>query len=544
MERRPALAGTSLTNPPLDGIVTPIVKRRWKFLLIAGILAAMALDVRTYLVWKSEQGKIGELAEELGLVKSDPEAVEEALKDPDSVLARMWLARALYRRVEAEIGDPAKHDDLVAPLEDVYSVAFEVWHERPVNCEAAALAGSARYLAWSLANDRRRVTEAKEWEGPLLAARELCPQDSSHIDMLGGAYLELWFYLSDGKKEIAKEVVRDALAQSDRLAELWLATAPTRPEAWELLPPRPSLWLEVQGLYAARGEWLSAIEAREHWREVSRLAAEESLVEAGSRAAKGERALARRILSRGVFNALPLESGSAPLVEQALVIWPDPPRPGRREWVLKPWLDWSLELCTVATCPLSSHAIARLGALIPDLPAPKQGQALLLGGQRALAEILEPSETGDPAWDPYWLTKARVMASSGDFEAVQEALERLGDRQGQRPLTWWAASVARSKGLGEASPDFQLGPWRSSGYTWVQEMAAQRELSGLTLVLPEVQTLLEVELDGTRLGPFPPQFGSRLELPQSLGAGPHHLLVRSTEEVKLSAPRTEISGRL
>lgn len=522
---------------------------RAALLLAAGTLAAASIHRVTALA--GERAALVESARELGV---DSPALLDALRradDPER--GRIALARALVvAALEGYPGDPEGSpgggeaaDRRRARLEEADRLARTVLARRPASWEAATLAGAATYLRWSLDRDPRLLQEYRTWEEPLLLARRLAPGKPDPERYLATAYLELWPALSEGKRELARELAGEALRDRrtfGRLIGPWLeisggdlAPVPDEPWAWEA----------VQRALAGRRDWAGFCHAWTAWRRGLRSSLAGRIEEA-DRLLQADRLLAARQALLDVVASAPTDTAFAGPVERALRSAPHgPARPALRPRFAR-WLVWSLDLGLRGVSPLSPAALGRLRATVtsdgdgdPEVMA-AAGWTYLAAEDLRGAERFEGRSQAlwSPAWGPYRIEKARLLAARGETAAAREVLTAVPSAWRDHPA-YLQARLAVAEAAGDraaaaearAALDARVGTrWPAGAWTWRGGRARLEPLvaapGALAVGMAEAPAgggAAVLWWDGEVLGCFPVETGASLEARPAVAAGLHLL---------------------
>lgn len=352
------------------------MKTGWRAVLVLLGLTLAAVSVWQLRRFRHEQGRLDRLARASGVLVYEPGLPEALSREPDPWHARLLLARTLFASiadasaVEAEEPSPGAPAAPAAPaatlrrLELARRLAASVAAERPAAWEAPMIQGAATYVSWSLQRDRRLITEAAEWEAPLLRSLAVGPGRAEPARFLGAAYLELWPALSRGKKESARLLMARALADRgtfETLVQAWLKTADSRAQAFSAIPRQPWAWERLQQIAAAEADWDAYGEARLRWYDALERSARANLTEAEARLQGGDQ-VGAHLLFLSVLQ-VPPRRRFLPYVESSLSQCPPGPGGGSFTPYLQAWLDWSLDLCLWKRCPLPEPMLRRLAGL-------------------------------------------------------------------------------------------------------------------------------------------------------------------------------------
>jgi hypothetical protein len=484
-----------------------------------------------------------------------PELAQEIAREPDLARARIAAAREV---LAAEM-DPARLAGLPAEearaemaasarrLAGAADLAASSLAVRPAAWDAALVLGGATYLARAQARDPRLFTAYRDWERPLAAALELGRNQGEPARLLAAVYLEMWNALAPAKRAAARGVVAAALRDPDGFSGLigpWLAAAPDREAGLALVPDDPRAWARIEELSAARGDWDGYRGARERRRRAltRRLAAD--LGEAEERLYGGDPEGARSLFL-AVASRAERSARGAELLERALEQCPAGPADAGTAGQLAGQLDWVLDRCLTAGCPLEPTALRRLARLCRDLDPPQEALAELLAGEIDRAELVERGAAAQwsEAWAPYLIAKARVLAGRGRLPEAAAALAQV-NRSWQGQPSFWSArrEVARAAGdpAALAAAEGQLARLAASDYSgtaWTfrrgrprLEILAPAAADGVRIAVdeaPERGAAVEVRLDGLALGSATALSGHALAVPGRIAPGPHLLEIES-----------------
>ncbi len=513
----------------------------------AGLLAAAAAGAR-YAELRGERAALAASVRPLATQPATLGVLAGLGSEPSLAAARARLARALVAEVlRPGARAPAEHAADLARLRLANGLALRALAQEPASWEALLALGASTYLEWSLAEDNRLFIEARAWERPLRRAQELAPWRAEPARFLSLAYLELWRVLPDWKREQARKLVAQGLADPatfDRLIEPWLEVSSHEgPDAVEqalaLVPPAPFAWQRLHRLFAARGDWPAL--ARAATRLEAALAADlgRQVAAAEARLAAGEPAAAREMLL-AALGQMPVDGRYATLFSRALQQLPAGSLDSASVPALEAWLDWALQLCAERECPLPPAVLGRLARGCEPREQPLAALALLASGDRAGAERLERQAggTSQPGWAPYWIAKARQLAGGRDAEGARAALALLPGWAERGPAYWTARlAVARasSDAAARAEAETQLAflaaervpasAWRSQGASWAMELYVAGTTSALRVALapvPPAGAAVLARIDGTSAGTFAlAPAATELLIPAPLAPGSH-----------------------
>lgn len=341
------------------------MKSGWRTVLVLLGLALAVVSVWQLRRFRYEQGRLDRLARASGVLSYEPGLPQALAREPDPWHARLLLARTLFDSASGALpAEPAEAAAGLRRLELARRLAASVAVARPASWEAAMLQGASAYVIWSLQRDRRLITEAGEWEAPLLRSLEVAPGRPEPARFLAAAYLQLWPALSRGKKESARNLMARALADRQTFAALiepWLTTADSRAQAFSAVPRVPWAWEHLQQIATRDADWEMYREARLRWYDTLERSARANLAEAEARLRGGDEAGAR-LLFLSVLQ-VPPRRRFLPYVESSLSQCPPGPGGGSFTPYLQAWLDWSLDLCLWKGCPLPEPMLRRLAGL-------------------------------------------------------------------------------------------------------------------------------------------------------------------------------------
>ena len=484
----------------------------------------------------------------------DPRMGRELLREPEPDGVRLRAARAVLagEMTHAASLDPASPEgrqEMLAGsrrLAEAARQAGDVLAERPASWEAAMVLGAATYLSRSLARDSTLFTAAADWEAPLQAARRLAPAKREPTRFLAAAYLEIWPALSEPKRDLARELVAQMFRDAEDLRLLldpWLSAVDRR-EAFSIIPPNPQAWEQVQYFYAGRRDWQAFSDARRRWDLALWTHLQERLAQADIRLARGDLVTARSLYLEVAEQTRP-DARYRGLLQAALTRCPPGPVGSRTAENLTLRLDWAVERCLLATCPLPPAALKRLANLAGDQAPHQEALAFLVAGDLSTALSLERrSETlwSEP-WAPYLIVKARVMTDRRRMAEAEEALNLVHSSWWQRP-TYWLARLDFAKVSGrlaevtkaeERLRGLSRRGWIATDWTWRQgrarlELLAQEPARKIELDLdeaPEGGGVVELRLDGGIVSTFLALPGRTLALTLPLQPGLHVLELES-----------------
>ena len=516
-------------------------------------LALILLAGARYAGLRAEQRTQSERLEGIGF-PLDPRMWRELAREPEREGVRLRAARAVLAGEMAHAASlnpasPEERQEMLAGsrrLAEAAGQAGEVLAERPGSWEAAMVLGAATYLSRSLARDSTLFTSAGDWEGPLQAARRMAPAKGEPTRFLAAAYLEIWPALSAPKRELTRTLVMQMFHDPEDLKLLlspWLSAVDRR-EALSVIPSDPQAWEQVQRFYAERGDWPAFSEARRRWDHSLWTGLEKRLAEADARLARGDSRTARGLYLDVVTQVRP-DLRYRDLLTAALTRCPPGPVGAQMAEQLIPRLEWAVERCQLAECPLPPAALKRLAHLAGDQAPQQQALAFLVAGDLRQALNLErraESLWSEP-WVPYLIAKARRLTESRKIAEAQEALDLVHLSGWQRPVYWLArldlarvsgrpaeAARAEEKLRGLARRDWAAGDWTERGRRARLEILTPGPAGGIEVdfaAVPEGGTVVELWLDGASRGTFPAGPERSLALALPLRPGVHVLEIEN-----------------
>ena len=518
----------------------PNVKR----IAFALAAAAATLSVADYLAWRTSHTRLTALAAESGLSRRRLEIATELLRETVPARAAAKLAWSLLdlevdrgwlnelppdeRTVESRRG--------LERLRLARELAEEVLAHHPASWQAATTLGASRYLE---AQRRRQQDQPiSAWREPLNVAMRLAPGYPEPPIFLASAYLSRWSSLSPRERQELQPVLSRALEDARGLKILipaWVRLAPSLRRLLEPIPDRPAAWEELGREFLRQGDLERFGIA--HRRRLDALPADlADRVDRGRARLRGGHPRAGVGLLRSVLSAPP-DLAYADSFSAALAALPEGSELGRTSRDLERWLQWTLDLCLVRSCPLEGETLARLAGHLEGLDGAAAGLAALAAGDLAAAGKLEPGagEESEPEWNRYWIFKAERLAGSDPKEA-RRSLARVSRRRQDEMLYWRAAerladTTGESEALERARRELSLlagahrsaENWSRRGSVYRLDLLTTQPYGGLRLQLERIPTegaAIELHWDGRAIGVAALQPGEDLlwRLPVTPGA--------------------------
>jgi len=483
----------------------------------------------------------------------DPRLARELARELDvnglAVRAvRASLAREIWALAHAD--SPAIEAERLpraARLAETAQRAGAALADSPASWEAAMVLGAATYMSESQARDSRLFTDHERWEEPLQAAIRLAPAKREPLRFLTTAYLEIWPALTVPKRAATRRMVAEMMRDPEDLRSIlgsWFAVAGRGKEALSVLPPDPRAWEQVQSILASQSDWEGFSGARQQWDHILGAQLRSMVAAADAELAQGEPRNARDLYIAALKLVRP-DIGDRDVLEAALIHCPPGPMSRDTAKHLTRLLDWSLERCQVAACPLSPPALERLARFAGETAAPREAMAVLLSGDLPGAVAVErrSGAVWNDAWTPYLVAKARALARRGRLSEAATALDLVPRGWWERPAYWQARlelARAADDAAGAARAENSLRgmtrrAWPATVWTWRAERAQMEMLidapaQGVTIGLDEVPpagAVVELRLDGVLRGLLTAQPAGSLTTDGALGPGTHVLEVES-----------------
>ena len=472
--------------------------------------------------------------------------LQSVLQETEPVRARVVAARELIAGVVRSL-PPESADQrelLVTAVERARELALAALAERPADADAAALLGASTYLARTLGRDRRLFTESEQWERPLERAIELAPGSNRASEFLAMAYLDVWGSLSERKRGIAIELLRDGFEEPEtfrRLIPAWLRLAPDLDTALSVVPEDPFAWTDLSRVLAQQQRLGDLVVVERMRRQKLIEDVERRLAEADRRLAAGQPREAR-LLHLGVLKEAEVDGLFAPSVGRVLASLPPGPVDAETAARLRRWLDWTLELCLLEPCPFTPEVIRRLDVLSANESEARRAAAALaaddlVAGERLLRLQGPATNTRGADWGPYRLLAARRYRERGDLDAAGRALDALPSEWRQLPIATREASrlaAARGRASVALAAVVTSRPQRWEGWQWRRDERHSRllleALSPGRLrfeIIPErgPSAVLAVAIDGGPPTLFEAEPGRGIESEVVLAPGVHLLEV-------------------
>jgi hypothetical protein len=526
------------------------VAARGVVVVLAATLAVSA--VQHWFVARTQQHAVIELLAETGLATRQPEAARAAETDPDSVRARLAIARALLAeaidyhsfsalppRAAAEAAERVSER-----LDLAREIAAETLVKRPNAWQAAMILGGATYL-WSSHGDPRTFSQRTTWETPLWAAASLAPGEDEPLRFLAVAWLEIWPTMTVAERKETLPTLHRAFqdpATFTRCAGLWFAAAADRTDAFRLVPEDPRAWSVVENLYARKAEWNGFCAAR-HRRDAALERELRGQIAEVAEHIRGGDPSGARSLAGGVLAAAPVDLAFRDIASSALAL--SPPGPMASPNAFRRWLIWADEGFVRGQVRLPPEAVARLAAAAGELPPAEAALSQLASGNLAQAEVIERRHEvpGTEAWAPYWVAKARVLASQHDANEAAAALARVNRNwrsavpavEARLAVAGAARTAAESAGVRADLAALASASWPATAWRWRGPVARLDLLSATAAPgffigfddVPASGAVAQVKLDAATVACAPVQSGERIRVAVPLKQGPHLLELES-----------------
>jgi hypothetical protein len=485
----------------------------------------------------AEVAPTADVARHLDRVLDEPEPIRA------SVVAARELIAGIVRSLPPESTEQRLH--LVAAAERARELAARALEQRPADADTAGLLGAATYLARTLDRDRRLFTESEAWEAPLELAIELAPGSHRASEFLAMAYLDVWGVLSERKRALAIELLREGFAEPDtfkRLVPAWLRLAPDLETALSVVPDDPFAWQTLTQVLA-REKRLSDLVV------VERLRREKLVDDIGARLDEADRRIAAkqprdaRLLHLGILREAEIDGRFSPPIERLLKSLPPGPVDATTAARLGRWLDWTLDLCLIERCPFPPEVIQRLDVLSArEADALRAAAALAAGdlveGERLLRLQRTAAKPAGPEWGPFRILAARAYRKRGDLPAARRQLEALSADWQAHPVAVHELARLREAEPGSArrpasgavsSTAQRWGSWQWSSDRGYSKLTVEALITGsldLDLVFEKGgAALLALAIDGQPPSLFETATGRSLQAGLVLTPGLHLLEV-------------------
>ena len=532
-----------------------------RLLLVATgfLVAALVAD---HLRWRDFRDEHVLRISAAGPKVATPTSLRRVQRERTPIHARVTATRALvYGSIQADSEGILPLEERQRRLAEAQSLARQNLSENPVGWESWMLLGTAIYSERALGNDRRLITESKDWENPLLRAVETGAGRIEAQRMLAAPYLETWAYLSPEKKErtrtLLTEVFRSDPEALERLAPLWLLHNGTREEALSIFPPHPRAWRFLEGYFLERRQFPALIRAHEHHWDALESSLALDLEQARLRLDLGDPNASRQ-LGLSMLLATPRERRFLALAEATLGLQPIGIHGRVASDTLALWLDYllTLDLYGLYDEALSPVAVARLLDAVEGLDEPEQAHGALLAEEFFTVRELEaeiPARASSP-WLPFLLSRARHALAAGDLEEARTLLGRVDllSRDGL-PYRLVEAEVKQAAGESPRLATQGLDEHRKtrwSVFDWSEGKVGPRvgllpasRARGLRIEIVYVERdgdVIDVLWDGARIGSEIVRPRSQLEIELPIEPSVHLLELRSLRGERIAPGRVEL----
>ena len=525
-------------EPTLDPAAVPTGRPPRPAATLAGrLLAMLALALALGVVWQMvsagrEKRRLEQYLAQAGI--EEPESLARLRAEETVAGARVTTARLVVHRVIS--ATDAERPAAAGLLPVAKELAAEVLRTQPGDWQAAMLLGTATYLDWSLARDRRLFTGAAAWEKPLRRAIELAPGHLEPKRLLATAYLEVWYALSPAKKTLARDVLREVFRADQRayraLLPTFVAVTPDFEEIFAVIPSEPNAWLDLEKIYGDRRAFGALAAARERRLVALEQRIEERYAEAAERIRLGDFFRSRSLLLKNVAEAPP-SARFAPHVARALELYPPGLHGLSAGEPLRGWLDWLLDLDRLGLHPIEPKLVDRLLDAVGEIDPAIGAHAALVAGDLHQAERYSRLSDAPQveAWGPYLIARAKQEIDRGNYAEARQSLDMVYFGT-QRQAPYLLARLELAKALGDAGgislaqaelarqQNREWGPldWQTVGKRRRLELLPARPARGLIIQIeeaPDWGSVVDVLLDGRSLGPVLVQTGRsfRLDVP-------------------------------
>ncbi|MEM7349337.1 MAG: hypothetical protein AAF657_00930 [Acidobacteriota bacterium] len=508
------------SNQPADsGSVTPGSGRFLRPVLVGLSVVLAVFSMSTLADWRANQA-------ELRAILSDSQNPEDAIRgvgfERTPHHAKLIAARSLVYGAMHPGDEVVSAEEVSARLGQARRLALEVLKEQPNSWPAAMFLGAATYLDRSLRSDRRLYTEAADWEKPLLKALGEAEGKLEPRRFLLGAYLETWPALSAEKKAFVTELIEAAFREDPiaftLLSPVWLDVAGE--QALDVMPDRPEVWQVLERKHAAAGDWSAFQTAREHYLKALESQLTADLNDAEKRLRLGDAGNARTICLNTIV-AAPRDGRFAPIATRALETYPPGIHGFRSTETLSEWLDWALELETIAVRPFTAKALGRLTDAIGEIEPATGALAALLAEDEYRTKRYErlAKSKRDKTWAPFLIAKAQRLVARGDALAAQRTLDEV-HREYRDSIPYWLVRERIARGEADLSAiataeqrlaTLRQSQWRADQWRWRGPrvtLMLYPEVSGKTTATLEIEinkappggAVVGIYWDGTLVG--------------------------------------------
>jgi hypothetical protein len=479
-------------------------------------------------------------ASELGIARADsPSTFARLDRESSAARRRIVLARRLIDLELARGRAGASTGRELERLEAARRLAREALAREPASWEGAMLDGAATAMLRLRRRDTRLFSAAADWERPLLAATGRFPAGAEPRRFLAAAYLEVWPALAPARRPAVERLLREAF-EDDRFFDLllgrWLEIAGSFERAIPLLPDRPRVWRTLGEAALRRGDFASFRLFRDREREALARDFEAAIERRAKRSADPAAPVSALEELSSIVVEAPLDGAFAPLVDRALGLRPAGPASHSLAEASRRWIEWSLPLCLLRTCPLGPAAIARLASLAGAALTPESDAfAAVAADDWSRAERLarRSDSLWSEAWAPYLTFAARRRLASGDSAGALALLAQVHRPSRTRLATRLVARTAGARDFGvegePAATSWEPSEWREAGGARALELLPARSGTLVARLHAPVSrpSLVLVELDGGTPQTVELAVGStELRFPGRLAAEPHLVRVR------------------
>ena len=526
-------------------------------LIVLCLLSTTAV-VKSYQSWHEPQGRLLGILQDARVDEFNGAAIQRLQYEGTTHHAQTLTARALVHQIMnfdiESTGQPRLPiEEQLRNLETAEELARSSLAAQPNNWQAAMLLGASRYLQWSIGRDGRLFNDSAAWEEPLRRAVDIAEGKVEPRRLLVAAYLETWWALSPEKKNFARDLLAAVFRQDQaalmRLASLWLEAAGSQDEAFALIPETPFAWQVLRGHYSRGEDWTSVARVHRRWLDALQGHLTDQLEEAERRLRLGDLSGGRTLCLEVLAQAPPMRR-FAPLVVEALELYPPGPHGFRSTEPLAHWLHFALRLDLLdGERLMPPAAINRLTDLVDDLEPNIRFHAALLGNDQRRLQDVSRSIQPVRAWAPFLLARARRQFAAQDPDAAMASLDQvdpLSKRQlpyahlRHRLATTNPDSAVRSTAEQTLAP-FRRRHWSALDWTGDSHIAQlfflpARESDGLRISIvmaPDQGGVLEILLDGILIDVRAVRKKRRYEVEVPITAGLHLLETRSLGQQRI-----------